>query len=164
MIEHRYYRLLDERCVHIYQHKKEQGSPQCARDLRRNHRYDRSGAPPVTEGTRRASRIFDAVRKVHSEADGCDGGCDADEPKASEYKSDVKPSGARGCGDYAVLAALMRAFAICAWPRRISPSPPASLFEALSDVLNKYGSTVSMPRAAPGNRIKRADRRPRSSR
>ncbi len=51
------------------------------------------------------------MRKVHSEADGCDGGCVADEPKASDYKSDVKPIWCPGCGDYAVLAALMRAFA-----------------------------------------------------
>ncbi|MCU0519742.1 MAG: 2-oxoacid:ferredoxin oxidoreductase subunit beta [Anaerolineae bacterium] len=34
-----------------------------------------------------------------------------DEPRASDYKSDVKPIWCPGCGDYAVLAALMRAFA-----------------------------------------------------
>ncbi len=35
----------------------------------------------------------------------------SEERKANDYKSDVKPIWCAGCGDYAVLAALMRAFA-----------------------------------------------------
>ncbi|MCU0519743.1 MAG: 2-oxoacid:acceptor oxidoreductase subunit alpha [Anaerolineae bacterium] len=80
MIEHRYYRQLDERGVHIYQHKKEQGIPFKVREI-----YD--ATIDMIDQERRLwtkehgelARIFDAVREAHSAAngDGCDGGCDA---------------------------------------------------------------------------------------
>ncbi len=79
MIEHRYYRQLDQRNVHIYQQKKEQGVPFKVREV-----YD--AAIDMIDQERHLwtkehgelARIFDAVRRVQDAAnsDGGGGGCD----------------------------------------------------------------------------------------
>ncbi len=79
MIEHRYYRQLDELGVHIYQKKKEQGVPFKVREI-----YD--AAIDMIDQERylwtreqgELARIFDTVRRVQDEAaDRCGGGHDA---------------------------------------------------------------------------------------
>lgn len=60
--------------------------------------------------------------------------------KANDYKSDVKPIWCPGCGDYAVLTALMRAFAELELPRKnIAVASGIGCSSRFPAFLNTYG-------------------------